>query len=899
MPNVISEIVDNKICVGCGACVAACPKGNLKIQEFSNGDIAPAEAGNCMESCSICLKVCPFSNEGPNETDIANKRFESQADDGELKFDEVTGYVRRSYAAYSAKEGQREAGASGGMATWVLEHLLTEGFVNKVICLAPASSGSLFEFQIFEDVESIQSCSGSHYYPVSLDKVLAEVMADSSESTYAIIGLPCVLKGISKAQAVLPKLRKIKYILGLTCGHMPNRFYTQYACALSGIDPQRAIKVTYREKNTASKNGKYNFRAYSGEEKGKSVPFGGVLSKAWINCHFQVNACNYCDDVFSEVAHICFMDAWLPRYSADRRGWSFVLVRDKKIADLLEKGKRAGDCVCESVSLVDVKQSQECVVKIKKRQIAGRIAHFNNGPSVITKRVLPSKLVYWVNYLEIRTKQILQDRSKLAWADEQKDRVKNYQAQVRCADLVMKCCHFYQKIKRGVLDPSRVYRKILNFLGAGKACSRSEKGGHMPKKVLVLDAFSAAHVGNGVLFQSSLELVKKIWPDAQVDVLALKMDTLKTITDRNYSRCLFYDIPAGKTKVEMLLWLVRVAAFMALQAANALTFKIAPSKLCMNPHRRKAMEAIESCDVAISITGEAINDVFKKSLPFYLFPYWIALKLGKKVVLFPQSIGPLKLKWTRWLVAKVLGQCEFVAARDSFAVQELKSLGMDKNKFAFSPDVGVLQPYWDKNRAKGALQRLGVDREGGPVLGVCVSKLKFRESGIEEIDFKDVLVEALKEFSLNEKIQILMMPTNMPFDGLTPKDYEACCYVKDKLAGVCPVYILDRRPYDPKEYKAITSVLDMFITTRMHACIMATMAGTPTLAISTQRKIEGYMENIHQSDCVVSSSGVTRNSLLSKIKFVMSSKKNISNELVQARSEMTSLVLQLWKRWSL
>lgn len=893
MSNVISEIVNTNLCSGCGVCAAACPKGNLEIREQQNGDIAPVDLGNCTEGCSVCLKVCPFSNDGPNETDIAEQRFKDQISKNELNFNEITGYVRNSYAAYSTKKGQREAGASGGMATWMLEKLLREGLVDKVICLVPSSSASLFEFQIFEDIKDIQSGSGSHYYPVSVDKVLSKVMSDSSTCSYAIIGLPCVLKGISKAQAILPKLRKIKYFLGLTCGHMPNRFYTQYACSLSGIDPEKVTGVKYREKEGASSAKGHCFRAFSAEKAGQKVFFREKMATPWINNHFQISACNYCDDVFSEVADLCVMDAWLPQYSHDPRGHSLLLFRNENLEELLNLGSTNGECEATLIPATELIQSQESLVSEKKHKIAGRLYKAESSNVYIKKRIDADRKVYLENCVEFFLKEKLQERSKMAWAGAKENKVKNYRSQVRFADCLMECCHFCQRIKRVVRNPHRVYRKILSTLGVCKSSSRSEKGTHMSKKILILDAFSAAHVGNGVLLQSSLKLVNKIWPDAQVDVLAQKMDTLKSITDEKYSRSLFYDYPSGKTKLQSLVWVAQAAVFIAVQMLNAMTLKVAPSKFCIDKHRRRAMEAIESCDVAISITGEAINDSFKKALPFYLFTYWIASRLGKKVILFPQSIGPLKLTWTRWLVAKVLKKCEFIAARDNFAVQELESLGLEEDKFAFSPDVGVLQPYWDKKRAEGALQRLGVNRNDGALIGVCVSKLQFRESGIDQTDFRDLLVDTLKEIAAEEKIQVILMPTNMPFDGLVPRDYESCLYVQEKLADTCPVHILDKRVYDPREYKAITSVLDLFITTRMHACIMATMANTPTIAISTQRKIEGYMENIGQENFVVSHA-ISASQLGELITQAFTKVERIRLELSESKVKMRSLIDGVW-----
>lgn len=45
--------VDNEICVGCGACVDACPVGAIKLE----GGIAIVSDG-CI-SCGACVSSCP------------------------------------------------------------------------------------------------------------------------------------------------------------------------------------------------------------------------------------------------------------------------------------------------------------------------------------------------------------------------------------------------------------------------------------------------------------------------------------------------------------------------------------------------------------------------------------------------------------------------------------------------------------------------------------------------------------------------------------------------------------------------------------------------------------------------------------------------------------------------
>lgn len=60
---------------------------------------------------------------------------------------------------------------------------------------------------------------------------------------------------------------------------------------------------------------------------------------AWNNRWVTPNACNFCDDVFAELADVCVMDAWLPEYSRDSRGTNLLISRTPMVSNFLVQGK--------------------------------------------------------------------------------------------------------------------------------------------------------------------------------------------------------------------------------------------------------------------------------------------------------------------------------------------------------------------------------------------------------------------------------------------------------------------------------------------------------------------------------------------------------------------------------
>jgi coenzyme F420-reducing hydrogenase beta subunit len=165
-------------------------------------------------------QVCPFSEQEENEDTLGKAIFGHI--DG-IKHRPETGYYLDSYVGYSNINDHRANGASGGMATWLLETLLLTPGLDHVICVTPHHDPEkLFRFAIFDSLEPIRHSAGSAYYPVEMSEVIRKVI--ENEGRYAIIGLPCFIKGLRLAARKNKKLQeRIVAAIGLVCGQMKSR----------------------------------------------------------------------------------------------------------------------------------------------------------------------------------------------------------------------------------------------------------------------------------------------------------------------------------------------------------------------------------------------------------------------------------------------------------------------------------------------------------------------------------------------------------------------------------------------------------------------------------------------------------------------------------------------------
>ena len=100
------------------------------------------------------------------------------------------------------------------------------------------------------------------------------------------------------------------------------------------------------------------------------------------------------------------------------------------------------------------------------------------------------------------------------------------------------------------------------------------------------------------------------------------------------------------------------------------------------------MAAFEVSDLIVAVSGNQVysSGKFGWPLPVTLAPLFLAKHFGKPLVVFPQSIGPLKRKWERKMVKRAYEYASKVFVRDDKSLALLKELGFPKEKYAYAPD---------------------------------------------------------------------------------------------------------------------------------------------------------------------------------------------------------------------
>src|SRR5690606_19754602 len=118
------------------------------------------------------------------------------------------------------------------------------------------------------------------------------------------------------------------------------------------------LKQEYRIKDEKSSASDYSFGAYNSHKVFHQLKMRTV-GDMWGTGLFKANACDFCDDVTTELADISLGDAWLPEYNKEGLGNSVIITRSKLADSLITKGIDNKELSVKKVTKEKIIQSQK------------------------------------------------------------------------------------------------------------------------------------------------------------------------------------------------------------------------------------------------------------------------------------------------------------------------------------------------------------------------------------------------------------------------------------------------------------------------------------------------------------------------------------------------------------
>lgn len=282
------------------------------------------------------------------------------------------GNYSKCYVGHANDDSVRSESSSGGMITQLLIFALENGIIDGALVTRMKEDNPLrTEPFIARTREDIILASKSKYCPAAPNEALKLILKENGR--FAVIGLPCHIHGIRKAEENVKGLKeKIVLHFGIICSHTVNFLGTEFLLEKLGVSSKEIAGIAYRGRGwPGSMSIKLN------NNSSRSVPYVGKWNSygpVFSSFFFTPKRCLMCPDETNELADISFGDAWIPELRNERKGESVIVARTNVGAKILSVALAEGVMSMKALKHNRVESSQAGPLKFKKRDFDCRLA---------------------------------------------------------------------------------------------------------------------------------------------------------------------------------------------------------------------------------------------------------------------------------------------------------------------------------------------------------------------------------------------------------------------------------------------------------------------------------------------------------------------------------------------
>ena len=241
-----------------------------------------------------------------------------------------------------------------------------------------------------------------------------------------------------------------------------------------------------------------------------------------------------------------------------------------------------------------------------------------------------------------------------------------------------------------------------------------------------------------------------------------------------------------------------------------------------------------SAKLLLSGGGTLIQDATStKSLLYYLGIISLAKRMGLKVMVYANGLGPIKEKNLK-RVEKVLNKVDLITLREDTSLEEIKRCNINVPEVLVTADPAFNLIAADKKRADEILSKCSAERTD-KLIAVSVRKCKNLPVGFEE-----KMAKALDSVAERGYIPILI-PMQKSADLNISLDIASKMKQQSRVID---------RDLTVAEMLAVIGRCDIACGMRLHMLIFASVMNVPMVGIAYDPKIKGFMHYMKQEKYV-------------------------------------------------
>ena len=799
----IQFVSENYLCCGCGTCVIACKQKAIRlIFDDKSGLYIPIVDENKCIGCGECIIVCPGINPKVGNNKLTNYSY--------------LGEISGCYYGWSLNKEIRLNGASGGIATTILNHLFSSKEIDGAIVVKNIKGTLLGESYIASSPADLLESQQSKYFPIPTNLVLDKIKNTSKK--YAYVGLPCQIVGLRNLQKKDTCLKEsITCVVGLFCSRMPSLLATNNLLWELKIKEEEVEEILYRD-------GDYPGNIVVRLKTGKEVKISHSDDRAWgfnFFYYHQPPRCWLCDDHLASYADISIGDG--KGAQIQREGVSTIITRtftgDRIFQELINNAE---------ISFVETNQNN--IIRYQqtdfKSKINSRIYLWeksgylspNYGHDFIAQKNIKERLAFFRVFLPYK--------------------LNNPVSLFRCVRLDRKVYKLRKKFNGFIKRINRKINKVFQFIKAFMPISQKNEGKSIKyrnPKICTIGGYGHKDIGDEAMPRADLLWIRNRIPNVEITMISSSpndtsmyhheysihdIDELQKLSSSNYK--------------DFLLGLAY-----ALNIIFAAYCERVGIRIRMWKRGRIFLDELKNSSVLLNVGGGNLNSLMRSNLYKRCVTFGIAHILKIPVIISGQTIGPFNGRKDE-LFAKIgLNFAKIITFRDNgVSRKRVIDIGITKPRLMDTADDAMKLPSMPKEEAKLVFINevsktwMDIDADFIVALNFKASLSVFKDFDIKDAELKNEieLLALISDYILsNYNVKLLFIPT-------CNKEKFGDRYYHDKVFQLIEnksrVHLVNRY-YDDMGYKALIANCDLAIGSRYHFCVFAASEYVPFLGIAS------------------------------------------------------------------
>lgn len=362
--RLLRSVVKPGLCTGCGACVALDPAGRAEMRDTPFGPV-PDIAGSDLPE--LAWRACP--GKGIRYPELYRAHYGSAPDNW------LTGHLHGVRTGYSGDPRIRSAGASGGVLTHVLTHLLESGRIDAAIVVQqgvpePEKARAI----IVDNADAIQAAAQSVYVPVSVLDVLRRL---EPGRRYAITCLPDQSAALRVLQSAgFAPAQQIRFVVGPYTGTA--LYPDALRCFLRSKGIPDSEPVTSLKWRAGEWPGHLEIKTASGKVFRSKKVYYNFLIPFFVTQNSLQNM-----DFANEFADLAVGDAWSPKFESLGGGHSVIATRTEEMESIIAEMESSSRLIATREDPLKASEMHGHMIDFKRRggYIRNRLRRFFGFPA--------------------------------------------------------------------------------------------------------------------------------------------------------------------------------------------------------------------------------------------------------------------------------------------------------------------------------------------------------------------------------------------------------------------------------------------------------------------------------------------------------------------------------------